>query len=177
MKKNYLIIVAVLSIILTSAILITSCSKSKKGHAPLMNTEMIISQNNSPQITSDIYTKFGFANFVPDTLRDVILDTTNSELTVPYDQSKTILKKSTASAEVFGICIRIATRRSACASGIGFRCGFVRNCFEPQKQNFKDAQQLSRARIQPVDIAVDKDSGKLILHFINKIDWKYLSNN
>jgi len=81
-------------------------------------------------------------------------------------------------SEGIGICIKIATRKSNCSQGIGFRCGFIRDCFQPKQLSQKTNEAgLSRDRVQPVEITVNKKNQEIILHFINKIDWKYLENN
>lgn len=74
-----------------------------------------------------------------------------------------------------GFCVKIATRKSGCTSGIGFRCG-VFTCGK-QKESPVNSNILSRDRNQPVKIMTNKVSGELIFKFINKIDWKYLNNN
>lgn len=128
------------------------------------------------EITSDIYSKLGFSDFSTDISRDVILDHAKSNLVVPFDQAKTKRLKSTSPLG-FGICIKIATRTSNCSQGIGFRCGFISNCYDPKVQNLKASNILSRDRIQPVIITVNQSTGELIFHFENNIDWEYLRNN
>lgn len=155
--------------------MISSCNKKDTAANPIKANLKVIDKENVPDITPDIYTKWGFANFVPDLSRNVILDFSKSELIIPYNKAKTKFNKSASNMADAGICLKIATRKSSCKSGIGFRCGFF-TCGQ-QKESPVDSNTLSRNRIQPVKIMTNKVSGELILKFINKIDWKYLNNN
>ena len=141
----------------------------------------IIDESNAPEITPDIYTELGFANFELDNSREILLDFNKSELKVPYNKQKSLFKsnRNNFKSEGVGVCIKIATRKSGCKHGIGFRCGLVRHCFEPKKQSTQKSSlaKLSKDRLQPVEIKVDREAGEIVFHFINKVDWKYLANN
>jgi len=96
----------------------------------------------------------------------------------PYNNLKSSFSKTGNDFKSvgIGICIKIATRKSNCSQGIGFRCGFIRNCHKLTVEK-SEIVGLSRDRVQPVEITVNKKNREIILHFINKIDWKYLENN
>ncbi len=178
MKKLTYSITIISVIFISAVIFITSCNKKSTITDSIKTNYKVINQENSPDIPPDIYTKLGFVNFVPDDNRKVLLDYNKSELLVPYNNLKSSFSKNGNDFKSvgIGICIKIATRKSNCSQGIGFRCGFIRNCHKLAVEK-SEIVGLSRDRVQPVEITVNKKNREIILHFINKIDWKYLENN
>ncbi len=181
MKKITYSLTITFVIVISTVVLISGCNKKNTAANPIKTNLKVIDKENSPDITPDIYTKLGFANFVPDDSRKVLLDYSKSELIVPYNNLKSSFNKddNNFKSEGVGICIKIATRKSNCSQGIGFRCGFIRNCFQPKKQMNRKSDEvgLSRNRVQPVEISVNKETQEIVFRFINKIDWKYLAKN
>jgi len=182
MKKITYSVAITLTILIGTIVIVTSCTKKDNKAMKATRTNVkIIDESNAPEITPDIYAELGFANFELDKSREILLDFNKSELRVPYNRQKSLFKsnRNNFKSAGVGICIKIATRKSNCSQGIGFRCGFVRDCFKPKKQSTQKSSlaKLSKDRIQPVEINVNRETGELVFHFINNVDWKYLANN
>lgn len=74
MKKITYSLTFTLVMVISTVIFITSCNKNDTASNTVKTNLKVIDEENAPNITPDIYSKLGFANFVPDLSRNVILD-------------------------------------------------------------------------------------------------------
>lgn len=163
MKKLTLVLILLLNLIIS-----ISCNEDSSELPE--NSKMIIDNEEIPifdNSTSKKLNKNEFSKSEPqitnDFKRESYLDTKNNQLKIPVIFTNEIENELLAP----DVIIRIATRKSGCLDGIGFRCG-------------NDLPQLKTANMKLDDnktfsakVSYDDKNGYVIYQF-NQINWNEL---
>lgn len=177
--------------LLPSLVLTLSCAeenlengKNEEILASRPSTSLIIEWNETPELTSNVISLIGFGNLTYDESRDVILDTENSILSVPYDAALSI-ETSIPPNEFVALGGIILAKKNvkpggpckSCVNCIGFRCGTTSTVeiVGMDEINFRNANSVvSGSRNQSLYIQVNKVDKTIDYHFFNDITWNTL---
>ena len=114
------------------------------------------------EFEKSIANALGFSKLILTSSNDVVyVDSEGfSRIELPIDRTNSIM--STQKPIQIDICLTIATRKSDCQSGIGFRCKFIQGgpCSGTETET-----------LQPATITKSEEGAKLIIRLKNKLDW------
>ncbi len=91
----------------------------------------------------------------------------NGTVCLDLDDFERISDDAIALKNGFGVRIRIATQRSDCSSGIGFRCGLV--MADQGRLLFPEREKLA-------NIAIDEEGKMMTIEFLEPVNWEELKN-
>lgn len=163
MKKLSLALILLLTLTTFSSCNEESIDLSENSKIIISNEEIPIFNNSQSKIqTTNDFSK-SKTQITNDFLRESILDTTNEQLKVPVIFTNEN-KNTTVAPDVK---FRIATRKSGCKRGIGFRCG---NDLPELKTTDID---LEDEKTFTAKVSYDYKNGYVIYQF-NQINWNEL---
>lgn len=139
-----------------SLIIFNSCDEDESIlKKPSESSILILNQEDVPDIT-------GF-NVIYDNTRETTLNKETGILQVPVNYSKNTMRKD--ELESPDVKWRVATRKSGCKDGVGFRCGNNLPKIESKGEN-KDNKRTLQA-----SIIKDNENGYINFQFDKNTDW------
>ncbi|MCF6169288.1 hypothetical protein [Lutibacter sp.] len=165
MKKLSLALILLLTLTTFSSCNEESINLSENSKIIISNEEIPIFDNSKSktQITNDFSKSKTQIKITNDFSRESILDTTNEQLKVPVIFTNENENITVAPAVKF----RIATRKSGCKRGIGFRCGNDLPQLKTTDIDLEDEKTFS------AKVSYDYKNGYVIYQF-NQINWNEL---
>jgi len=152
-------------VIITILILTTqSCSKEQDSSGLINSEKLTLASEDIPLIED-----YGF---VLSSKKEAFVDFENSRLVIPVKKTNNYQMKQG------GICIRIyiATRKSGCKSGIGFRCKFITGCSDNPNKNSIDYTSDKDEDFRWVNAVMFSEKDEVIIKFDKNIDWAKYEN-